>query len=70
LDGDGHASGVGSYNYDNQHPLSNIWCLISTDDETAVASVITGDAVSVEIIRTCIWRDPIIGGEPDGLIGF
>lgn len=43
--------------YDNQHPLSNIWCLISTDDETAIASAATGDAVTVEIIRKITFQD-------------
>lgn len=43
--------------FDNQHPLSNIWCVISTDDQTSLGDVITGDAVKVEIIRKMTWQD-------------
>lgn len=42
-----------SWGYDNQHPLSNIFCLISTDDVTAL----DGDHVKVDIIRKLAWRD-------------
>lgn len=45
------------YEWGNQHPLANVWCLISSDDYTDLASLVTGDAVSVKIIRKCIWRD-------------
>lgn len=45
------------YEWANTHPLANVWCLISSDDQTAAASVVTGDAISCKIIRKCIWRD-------------
>ena len=47
----------GSYSWENQHPLSNIWCLISSDDGTAFGSLVDGDAVEVQILRKCVWRD-------------
>ena len=47
----------GSYSWENQHPLSNIWCLISSDDQTAFGSLVDGDAVEVQILRKCVWRD-------------
>jgi hypothetical protein len=47
----------GSYSWENQHPLSNVWCLISSDDGTAFGSLIDGDAVEVQILRKCVWRD-------------
>jgi hypothetical protein len=47
----------GSYSWQNQHPLSNIWCLISSDDGTAFGSLVDGDAVEVQILRKCVWRD-------------
>lgn len=65
LDGDDSSTGVGSYNYDNVHPLANLWCIISCDDQSSVLDSVTGDQVAVEIIRTCVWRDPVTGGEPD-----
>jgi hypothetical protein len=46
-----------SYDYTNQHPLSNIWCFISTDDQTAFGSIVDGDSVKVDIIRKLVWRD-------------
>ena len=34
------------YAFDKLHPLTNVWCLLSTDDQSAVGStIITGDAV-------------------------
>lgn len=47
----------GSYSWQNQHPLANVWCIISSDDGTAFGSIIDGDAVEVEILRKCVWRD-------------
>jgi hypothetical protein len=47
----------GSYAFDNQHPLANIWCIVSTDDQTAFGSIVSGDAVNVSILRKCVWRD-------------
>ena len=38
-------------------PLHGVWCIISSDDITDRGSVLTGDAVVVEIIRRCTWRD-------------
>ena len=46
-----------SWAYDNQHPLKNIFCLISCDDQTAFDAALTGDAVKVEIIRKLTWQD-------------
>lgn len=43
----------GPWRYENQHPLSNIWCLISSDDKTTW----DGDHPTVEIIRKMAWRD-------------
>ena len=37
------------YEYSNQNPLQNVWCLISTDDKTAIDNIVTGDAVGVKI---------------------
>jgi len=48
----------GSYNHDNQHPLSNLWCLISTDDATAFGEALTGDVVTCNISRRLTWQDP------------
>ena len=47
----------GSYSHDNQHPLANVWCIISTDDQSALTHLIDGDAVRVNIVRKCVWRD-------------
>ena len=47
----------GSYSWENQHPLSNIWCIVSCDDQTAFGSDVTGDSCAVEVIRKCVWRD-------------
>ena len=65
LDGDSNSNGVGSYNWDNVSPFANIWCIISCSDSSDILESVTGDRVSVEIIRTCVWRDPVTGGEPD-----
>lgn len=46
-----------SYGWDNQHPLSNVWCIISSDDATGFLSSLTGDAVSVNVIRRVTWQD-------------
>lgn len=43
----------GAWAFDNQHPLSNIFCLISTDDVTSY----DGDHVQVDVIRKLGWRD-------------
>jgi hypothetical protein len=48
------------FKYDKMHPLANVWCLISCDDQSALGTNIgLGDGVHVEIIRKCIWRDPL-----------
>lgn len=47
-----------NYSYDNLHPLSNIFCVISCDDLTAMDAAVTGDAISCRIIRRVCWRDP------------
>lgn len=49
-----------NWSYDNIHPLANMFCIISTDDNQNYASVITGDAVKVDIIRSMFWRDKIM----------
>lgn len=51
------AESKGPYAYDNQHPLSNIWCLVSTDDQTALTALVDGDSVRCHVIRKCVWRD-------------
>ena len=43
--------------FDNQHPLNNVWCVISTDDESTLGATFTGDAVGVQIIRKLTWQD-------------
>lgn len=45
-----------AWSHDNQHPLSNIWCLISTDDGTPF----DGDSVRVKILRKLTWQDHIV----------
>jgi hypothetical protein len=57
-DEDGNRS-KGTYSWDNQHPLANLWLVIGTDDESAVLSQATGDRVLVDIIREVCWRDPV-----------
>lgn len=47
------------FHWEKMYPTHNIWCLISTDDQTDFASVVTGDAITVNIIRKCYWRDPL-----------
>jgi hypothetical protein len=46
-----------SWSFDNQYPTSNIFCVISSDDQTGFLSVVTGDSVSVRIIRGVTWQD-------------
>lgn len=55
---DGNLS-KGSYDFDNVHPLSNVWCLISTDDTTDLAEIVTGEELTVDIIRKYKWRDTL-----------
>ena len=50
-------SGAGSWQYDNQHPLKNVWIMISTDDSSDITDTLTGDALKIECMRTCVWRD-------------
>ena len=47
----------GGYAFDNQHPLANIWCIISCDDDTDILTALTQDSASVSCIRRCCWRD-------------
>jgi hypothetical protein len=54
--GDGQRA-KGSYAFDNVHPLSNVWCIISTDDTTALPDIVTGQSVTVAMIRKLKWRD-------------
>jgi len=57
---DGNES-KGSYSWDNQMPYGkagNVWCVISTDDRTALDELVDGDSVSFDIIRKVSWRDP------------
>ena len=51
-------SDKGQYSYANMDPKSQIWCIISTSDQTALDAAFTGDAVECTIHRTCTWRDP------------
>jgi len=48
----------GIFSYANMDPKSQIWCIISTSDKTALDAAFTGDAVECTIHRTCTWRDP------------
>ena len=48
----------GMFSYANMDPKSQIWCIISTSDKTALDAPFTGDAVECTIHRTCTWRDP------------
>ena len=43
--------------YNNIHPLASYWILISTDDQTAIGSTVTGDSVQVKCIRRLAWQD-------------
>ena len=54
---DDHGHSEGPYSFDNLNPFTNIWCVLSCDDDTALASIITGDSVGIDIIRRCCWRD-------------
>jgi len=46
-----------SWCYDNQHPLSNVWCLISCDDTRGLTEDVLGEHVKVSIIRKMTWQD-------------
>ena len=46
-----------SWCYDNQHPLSNIWVLISCDDTRTLNEIPLGERVTVDIIRKLTWQD-------------
>jgi len=61
---DGNLS-KGSYAFDNQHPYDNLWCVITTDDESSVATIATGDRVLVDCFRTIVWRDPVSSTRDD-----
>ena len=54
-----NASDTGPYSYANMDPRDQIWCIISSSDETALDSSVTGDAVQCTIHRTMCWRDPV-----------
>lgn len=47
-----------SWDYSNIHPFANKWLLISSDDQTDFGSIVDSDAVQIEVIRKCVWRDP------------
>ena len=53
----------GPYKYTNLHPLSTIWCLISTDDTQSLSDLIPdADGVNrgnlkMECIRKMTWQD-------------
>jgi len=51
-----------SYTYANQDPHKNIFCIISSNDKTDVASVVTGNSVNVEIQRRMCWQDAVGAG--------
>jgi len=48
-----------AWGFDNQHPLSNIFCIISTSDTTGIQDFATGDRLSVKIIRKMTWMDHV-----------
>jgi len=47
----------GSYSSRNQHPLSNIWCLVSSDDPTDLPNWVNGGHIDFELIRRVKWQD-------------
>ena len=59
----GISTDMGLFNFTNQNPLANVWCIISTDDATDLVAPLTGDAISCKMIRKCIWRDPVSAAE-------
>lgn len=48
-----------SWGFDNQHPLSNVFCILSTSDTTGIQDFATGDRLSVKIIRKMTWQDHV-----------
>lgn len=46
-----------SWGWNNQHPLANLWMIISSDDQTDLTSIVTGSAVNMKCIRRVYWRD-------------
>ena len=50
---------VGSWSYDNIHPLANYWVLITCDKHGNPAAALTGSEVSVTFKRENWWRDKI-----------
>lgn len=49
--------GTGSWQYTNQRPQENVWCVVSTDDTSNIADAFLGKRVNISCIRTCSWRD-------------
>ena len=60
----------GSYKYNQQNPLANIWCFISCDDSRSLVDIFSlpehgtganpaasNGRVGVDIIRKMVWRD-------------
>ncbi len=52
-----HEPATGRWSYENQNPLANTWCILTTDDKTTLGSSLDGDAVSVKVIRRNVWQD-------------
>lgn len=50
----------GGYQYNNVHPLANIWCLMSTDSSLNWSGLIDAKHnVNIDIVRKLAWRDHI-----------
>ena len=58
-DADSNTPIVSNYSYDNVHPFSNVWCLISCSDTFGGVDWATDDRVKVECIRKVGWRDKL-----------
>lgn len=50
-------NGYGNYAYDNISPIKNTFLVITTDDASTLGSSLSGDAVTVSIIRRNVWQD-------------
>jgi hypothetical protein len=49
----------GPWSFDNQNPYSNVWCIVTTDDESALAGSLSGDRVKFTCIRRNWWQDQV-----------
>jgi len=49
----------GPWSFDNQNPYANVFCIVTTDDESALTGTLTGDRVKFTCIRRNWWQDQI-----------